>query len=68
MTRKIERELRKEFSFAEISITNHGHYRLRLPNGRIVIAASTPSCWRDMRNLRGEVRRQMNGPEPGSAP
>jgi hypothetical protein len=57
--RKIERDLRKEFPFVKIEVTGGGHYRLCLPNGRVVIIAGTPSDRRFLRNARGEIRRQM---------
>jgi hypothetical protein len=59
MTRKIVRELKREFPFAEIEITRGGHLRLRLPNGRIVIVASTPRRPLSVCHLRTVVRRQM---------
>jgi len=59
MTRKLERELKREFPFTEIELTGGGHYRLRLPNGQIVIVASTPGHRSFMRNVRRDVRRQM---------
>jgi hypothetical protein len=55
--RKIERELRRAFPFAQIEITNRSHYRLRLPNGRSVFVASTPSCPFWLHNVRADVRR-----------
>ena len=57
--RKIEREIRREFSDASVEFTNGGHIRLRLVNGETVITGSTPSDWRTMRKLRSEVRRAM---------
>lgn len=42
--RKLERELRREFPFAEVETARSGHLRLRLPNGRMVSTASTLSC------------------------
>jgi len=58
--RKIEHELRKEFPFAVIEPMHGGHFRILLPNGRFVITASTPSCPFFLRNVRGDVRREMN--------
>jgi hypothetical protein len=57
MTRRIERELRREFPFAEISVSGSSHYRLRLPNGKLVTTSSTPSCpyWLD--NVKRDVKR-----------
>ncbi len=57
--KKIQRELRREFDFAEITTTNGGHLRIVLPNGRSVFAAATPSCRRWLRNLHRDVRRAM---------
>jgi hypothetical protein len=59
MIRKLERELQKAFPNAVIEATNGGHYRLRLPNGRAVTVAGTPSCRRFMRNVVADVRPQM---------
>jgi hypothetical protein len=57
--KKIHRELRKEFPFAVIEPMRGGHFRILLPNGRFVIAASPPSCPFFLRNVRSDVRRQM---------
>ena len=62
MARKIVRELRREFPDAQIEITNGGHYRLRLPNKRVVIVAATPSCRRFLSQVRADVRRQLAFP------
>ena len=42
-----------------IEKTNSGHLRLVLPNGKVVIAASTPGCRHALENLKGDVRRNM---------
>lgn len=55
--RKIERELRREFPGAVLEPTGSGHYRLRLPNGRFVIVAASPSSRRFMQNVRATVKR-----------
>jgi hypothetical protein len=55
--RKLERELRQEFPFTEIELTGGGHFRLRLPNGRFVIVASTPGHRSFMRSVRSDIRR-----------
>lgn len=59
--KKIRRELQKQFPFAVIESTRGGHYRLRLPNGRSVFTAATPSCWRFWRNVRTDVRKAWRG-------
>jgi hypothetical protein len=60
--RKLVRDLKKEFPSAKIEVTGGGHYRLRLPNGRAVIVAGTPSSRYFLCAARREVRRQMNLP------
>ena len=67
--RRILRELRQAFPDAAIETTGSNHYRLRLPNGRIVIVASRPGCRRFLRNTRATVRRmstptESKGPRP----
>lgn len=57
--RKIMRELQREFPFAKIETTSGSHYRIKLPNGRVVFAAATPSCSFYMKNVRADVRRKM---------
>jgi hypothetical protein len=64
MTRKIKRELKREFPFAEIEITHRNHYKIRLPNGRVVIAASTPGHRSFMRSVRSDIRRASRLPNP----
>jgi hypothetical protein len=59
MRRKIERDLRRAFPFVRIETTGGNHLRLRLPNGKTVIASNTPSCSLYMRNIRSDVRRAM---------
>ena len=56
--RKLLRELKREFPFATIETTGGSHYRIRLPNGRVVIVANTPSCRHFLRHARADVRRQ----------
>lgn len=62
--KKLMRDLKREFPFAEIELTRGGHYRLRLPNGRVVIVASTPGDPLFLRHARADVRRQMQIPSP----
>jgi hypothetical protein len=57
--RRILRELRREFPFARIEVTNGGHYRLHLPNGRTVVVASTPSSRFFLHRARADVRKRM---------
>ena len=57
--RKLQRELRREFPFAEIETSNGNHFRILLPNGRSVYASSTPSCSSYLHNVRRDVQRQM---------
>jgi hypothetical protein len=59
MARKIERELKREFPFAEIGLAGSGHYRLLLPNGYSVFVSSTPSCRAFLNKVRANVRRQL---------
>lgn len=66
--KKIFRELRREFPFSEIEITNGNHLRLQLPNGRSVFASATPSDRRAMLNTRAEVRRQLKDRDEGGQP
>jgi hypothetical protein len=58
---KIIRTLQTEFPFAEVSITNGGHIRLQLPNGRLVFVSATPSDRAFMRHVRRNVKHQMMG-------
>jgi hypothetical protein len=57
--RKIERELKAEFPFAVISTTGKAHYRLRLPNGKVIFTSATPSCAFARHNVRADVKRAM---------
>ena len=59
--KRAQRDLKREFRFAKVEHTNGGHIRIRLPNGRSVIAAATPSCSRNLQNLRRDVRKEMRG-------
>ena len=57
------RDLARQYG-ASLAVTRRCHYRLDLPNGRVVFAPGTPSDWRAVRNLRAELRRaaeQANG-------
>jgi hypothetical protein len=58
---KWQRELHRTFSSfgIEVTKTNGGHLKLSLPNGRPVFAASTPSDWRAIHNIRRDVRRAL---------
>jgi predicted RNA binding protein YcfA (HicA-like mRNA interferase family) len=41
-----------------LSRTRGGHLRLRHPTtGATVVTASTPSCWRAVRNIAADLRR-----------
>jgi hypothetical protein len=64
MTRWL-REIRHEFEPLGVTVsrTNGGHLRLDLPNGKPIFAASTPSDWRAIRQIRSQVRRALL-PEP----
>ena len=64
--RKLLRELQREFPYATIETTGGNQYRLRLPNGRAVIVASTPRVRDTLRNARTDVRRQLK--EGGQRP
>jgi hypothetical protein len=64
--RKLLRDLRREFPFATIETTNGNHYRVTLPNGRVVIVSNTPSCRNTLRIARSDVRRQLK--EGGQRP
>jgi hypothetical protein len=61
--RKLLRELKREFPWAKVEIANSGHYRLRLPNGKSVFIAATPSCWHFLSHVRADVKRQMRNAE-----
>jgi hypothetical protein len=50
------RYLAREYG-ATLDVTGSCHFRLRLPNGGLVYAPSTPSDWRAVRNLRANLRR-----------
>jgi hypothetical protein len=39
------------------------HWRLRHPNGSVVIAPSTPGCWRSDTNLEADLARIERGKE-----
>jgi hypothetical protein len=55
--RKIVRELRRQFPDVVVEVSNGSHYRLKLPNGRVVMVSATPSDRRFMQNVRSDVRR-----------
>jgi hypothetical protein len=57
--RKLLRELRREFPDAKIATTGGNHYRIALPNGRVVIVSTTPSDQNVMRIARADARRQL---------
>ena len=63
--KKIKRDLKRAFPQAKIEKTHNGHYRIKLPNGRTVMASSTPSCPYALNNIKRDVRRTMtrNGEE-----
>lgn len=52
MTRKHHRELARLCPGARIERTNSGHFRILLPNGKVVIASSTPSDRHALNNVR----------------
>ena len=58
MTKKIYRELHREFPFAEIVPTKGGHVSLRLPNGRQVFTSMTPSDWRTAQQSEAPQRQR----------
>jgi hypothetical protein len=55
------REIRHEFGRMGVTVsrTNGGHLRLDLPNGKPIFAASTPSDWRAIRQVRAQVKRAL---------
>jgi hypothetical protein len=55
---KLLRELRREFPFAEIQHTRRGHFKLILPNRKIVIVAGSSGDPMFMRHARADIRRQ----------
>jgi len=55
--RKIHRELVRLCPGARIEKARSGHYRIRLPNGKVVMASSTPSDRFALNNVRRDVRR-----------
>ncbi|MBR0694278.1 hypothetical protein [Bradyrhizobium lablabi] len=59
MTRKLERELKRQFPNATIDVTGGNHYRLRLPSGKSVTFSGTPRSRGALRLVRADVRRQM---------
>lgn len=63
MKLKMCRELQKEFPFVQIEPTNGGHIRIRLPNGRSVFAAMSPSCPFVMRKIRRQIKIEMKEPQ-----
>jgi hypothetical protein len=42
------------------------HLKLRAPNGRLLVAPSTPSDWRSLRNLEHQARRCYPMPRPAT--
>jgi hypothetical protein len=59
-TKKLERQLRSEFPYADIGHTGSGHFKITLPNGKVVTASATPSDeGHTLRNIRADVKRKM---------
>ena len=49
----------------QATLTARGHIRLFHPEAvRVVIAPGNPSDWRNLRNIRAEMRRAMRHGEP----
>jgi hypothetical protein len=49
--------------------TRAGHLVIKLPNGGLVHAASTPSDWRSVANARADIRRAAaTAPRARAAP
>jgi hypothetical protein len=64
--RQLEHELGPD---GIVTRTGSGHYKLMLPNGRTVIASSTPSDWRALQHVRADIRRAMRSTQfPPVAP
>ena len=59
MTRKIERELQRQFPDAEVTTTHGNHYRVCWPDGRVVIVSNSPGDQNFMRIAIGDARRQQ---------
>lgn len=57
-SRKIERELKREFPDCKFELTRKSHIRMILPNGRFVITSGSPSDVRAIRNIRTTIRRE----------
>jgi hypothetical protein len=60
MTRKIVHELKRAFPNAVLEVTGGSHLRITLPNGKTVIASSTPSCRFALNNVKRDMRRSMD--------
>lgn len=58
-TKKIQRELKREFPFIQLSPSGGGHIRILLPNGRSVFMAASPSCPHFMKHVRADIRRKL---------
>lgn len=54
-TQKIKRMIRNNPAVVEIGYTGGGHLKIRLSNGRFVIAAASPSC----HNFVAKINRQI---------
>lgn len=57
--KRYRRDMQRAFPDAKIEETRGGHIRLRLPNGRFVIASNTTRDQRVFRNTRQFVKREM---------
>ena len=62
--RKIEREIRAIAPEGSTVTRRSRHYRIELPGGGVVVVASTPGDRRFMRNVRADVRREMQKSTP----
>ena len=55
--KKRMRELRAEYPGAKLEVTGGSHIRMRMPNGKFIIVAATPSDHRVRHQIRKSVRR-----------
>lgn len=63
-TKRILRELRREYPEAVQDFTGGGHIRLRFPDGAQVTCSASPSCPHFMNHVRQNVRRARRGATP----
>jgi hypothetical protein len=57
--RRWQKELERLPGVIALELTNGGHIRLRLTNGRFVFCSSSPSDFRAIRNTEALVRREL---------